>query len=180
GIHARRREGSDPRARRQGGRERVEEDRLRGRRTGRGIEGDQGARARPDDPRRGAVRAVARPWTLWAGRHVSVEVRRAASDAEIAAAGEITAQAYQADRLIDPDDAYLDELADARRRAREAILLVATLPGARPDSPDVVVGTITMAPPGTSYAETAEPGELELRMLAVAPEARGKGVAEAL
>ncbi|MDQ2623748.1 MAG: GNAT family N-acetyltransferase, partial [Actinomycetota bacterium] len=111
---------------------------------------------------------------------MSVEVRRAASDAEIAAAGEITAQAYQADRLIDPDDAYLDELADARRRAREAILLVATLPGARPDSPDVVVGTITMAPPGTSYAETAEPGELELRMLAVAPEARGKGVAEAL
>jgi len=107
----------------------------------------------------------------------SITVRRAVGDAEADAAGELTARAYRTDRLVEPDDTYLDELLDARRRAREATLLVATVPGA---SGDVVVGTITMAPAGTSYAETAEPGELELRMLAVAPEARGQGVAEAL
>ncbi|WP_211374310.1 GNAT family N-acetyltransferase [Cellulomonas fimi] len=43
-----------------------------------------------------------------------------------------------------------------------------------------VVGTITLAPAGTSYAEVAEPGEIEVRMLAVAPEARRRGIAEAL
>ncbi|WP_258723858.1 GNAT family N-acetyltransferase [Cellulomonas sp. NS3] len=44
----------------------------------------------------------------------------------------------------------------------------------------VVVGTVTVASAGTSYAEVAEPGEAEIRMLAVAPEARRRGVAEAL
>lgn len=160
---------------------------------------------------------------------MSVTVRRAATPAEIDAAGELTAEAYRADRLVAPDDAYLDELTDAHRRAGEAILLVAVLAAsdvaataddvsgsddvatpdtgagsdnaANPDaavvsddavtpdaatqdvaaaSDDVVVGTITMAPYGTSYAETAEPDELELRMLAVAPEMRGQGIAEQL
>ncbi len=45
---------------------------------------------------------------------------------------------------------------------------------------DVVVGTLTLAPYGSSYAEVAEPGEVELRMLAVAPEARRRGIAELL
>lgn len=44
----------------------------------------------------------------------------------------------------------------------------------------VVVGTVTLAPSGTSYAEVAEAGEAEVRMLAVAPEARRRGVAETL
>ena len=43
-----------------------------------------------------------------------------------------------------------------------------------------LVGTLTIAPAGTSYAEIAEPGEVELRMLAVAPRARRRGIAEAL
>lgn len=107
----------------------------------------------------------------------TVIVRPAADDAEILAAGELTAQAYQADRLVEPQDAYLEELTDARRRAAEGVLLVAVL---RDRDQDVVVGTITLAPYGTSYAETAEPGEMELRMLAVAPEARGRGVAETI
>lgn len=105
---------------------------------------------------------------------MSLEVRRAAGPGEVEAAGEIAAEAYRADRLVAPEDPYLTELADARRRAAEGILLVAVL------EPGAVVGTITLAPYGTSYAETAEPGELELRMLAVAPEARRCGVAEAL
>ncbi|MBT0995354.1 GNAT family N-acetyltransferase [Cellulomonas sp. DKR-3] len=97
---------------------------------------------------------------------------------QVADAGALTAEAYLADRLVDADDDYERELRDAQRRAREATVLVATLEAG--DGREVVVGTITLAPYGTSYAEVAEPGELELRMLAVAPEARGRGVAEAL
>ena len=110
-------------------------------------------------------------------RRTAVVVRTAATDSEVAAAGALTAEAYHADRLINDDDEYADELRDAARRAREATLLVAVLPG--PDE-DVVVGTITLAPAGSSYAEVARPGEVELRMLGVAPEARRRGIAEAL
>ncbi len=110
-------------------------------------------------------------------RHAPVVVRTAATDSEIAAAGALTAEAYHADRLINDDDEYADELRDASRRAREATLLVAVVPAA---GEDVVVGTITLAPAGSSYAEVARPGEVELRMLGVAPEARRRGIAEAL
>jgi N-acetylglutamate synthase len=108
-----------------------------------------------------------------------LEVRVAASDDEITAAGALTAEAYHADRLIDDGNEYRDELLDSRRRAREATLLVAVLhpDGARAP---VVVGAVTLAPQSSSYAEVAEPGEVEIRMLAVAPEARRQGVAEAL
>lgn len=118
----------------------------------------------------------------------TLRVGIAAGEDEITQAGALTAEAYHADRLLHDGDEYDTELRDAVRRAREATLLVATVPrGARTgpagdpaepaDRGDVVVGTITMAPYGTSYAEIAEPGELELRMLAVAPEARRRGVA---
>ena len=101
-------------------------------------------------------------------------------------AGALTAEAYLADRLVDAGDAYADELRDAERRAREATLLVALIPPGEGDGANdrdddlVVVGTVTLAPYGTSYAEVAEPGELEIRMLAVAPEARRRGIAELL
>ncbi|PVU83689.1 N-acetyltransferase [Cellulomonas sp. WB94] len=108
-----------------------------------------------------------------------IEVRVAQSDAEVTAAGALTAEAYHADRLIDDGDEYRAELLDARRRADEATLLVAVLTP-EPGHDAVVVGTVTLAPVGTSYAEIAEPGEVEIRMLAVAPEARRRGVAEAL
>lgn len=149
-------------------------------------------------------------------------IRVAASDDEVAAAGALAAEAYHADHIIDDGDEYLDELADAARRAREATLLVALVPTAQvgtdgwadeeveePVPADVlahagahaapprsavrwrrrrrasladetVVGTVTLAPAGTSYAEVANAGEVEVRMLAVAPEARRRGVAEAL
>lgn len=129
---------------------------------------------------------------------------RVATDDDVAAAGALTAQAYQSDGFVRDGDDYVDELVDAVRRAREASLLVALAPaedGARDragldgddrddrdDAGDggageparALVGTLTIAPAGTSYAEIAEPGEVELRMLAVAPEARGRGIAEAL
>lgn len=113
-------------------------------------------------------------------------VIRVATDDEVAAAGALTAQAYQSDGLVRDGDDYVEELTDAVRRAREATLLVAVA-APDPDGDDdparsrsEVVGTITIAPAGTSYAEIADPGEVELRMLAVAPSARRRGVAEAL
>ena len=55
-------------------------------------------------------------------------VVRVAVGPQVADAGALTAEAYLADRLLDATDSYADELRDAERRAREATLLVATLP----------------------------------------------------
>ncbi|WP_291755803.1 GNAT family N-acetyltransferase [Cellulomonas sp. 73-92] len=103
-----------------------------------------------------------------------VAIRVARPD-DVVAVGALTAEAYLADGLIADEDDYAAELRDAQRRADEAVLLVAMAP--TPDGREAVVGTITVAPYGSSYAEIAEPGEVELRMLAVAPEARHHGVA---
>lgn len=103
---------------------------------------------------------------------------RVARPDDVVAVGELTAEAYLADGLITDEDDYAAELRDAQRRADEATLLVATSP--TPDGREAVVGTITVAPYGSSYAEVAEPGEVELRMLAVAPEARHHGYAAQL
>jgi ribosomal protein S18 acetylase RimI-like enzyme len=43
-----------------------------------------------------------------------------------------------------------------------------------------VLGTVTLAAPGSSFNEVSEPGEAEVRMLAVSPESQGGGVGEAL
>lgn len=106
-----------------------------------------------------------------------VAIRVARPD-DVVAVGALTAEAYVADGLLADDDDYAAELRDAQRRADEAVLLVATAP--TPDGREATVGTITVAPYGSSYAEVAEPGEVELRMLAVAPEARHQGIAARL
>ena len=70
-------------------------------------------------------------------------------------------------------DGYAVELRDVAGRAAEGIVLVAL-------DDDVVVGTLSIARPGTAHAEIARPGEYELRMLAVAAGHRGRGIAGAL
>lgn len=103
---------------------------------------------------------------------------RVAGPADVEGAGALTAEAYLADRLLaGDDDGYENELRDARRRADQAVLLVAVVPAG---TGEAVVGTVTLAAYGSSYAEIAEPGEWELRMLAVAPESRRRGLAEQL
>lgn len=98
---------------------------------------------------------------------------RVAEAGDLARVGELTVQAYLADALVDPDHWYVEELRDAGRRAADATVLVAVDGGE-------VVGTITLAPAGTRYAEIAGPGEMELRMLAVDPGARGRRLGERL
>lgn len=98
---------------------------------------------------------------------------RVAEPEDFEAVGRLTADAYLADELIDPGHAYVDELRDAGRRAHEATVLVAT-------DGDRLLGSITLAPAGSPLAEIAGPDEFELRMLAVDPTARGRGVGELL
>lgn len=104
---------------------------------------------------------------------MNVEVRTARA-VELAAVGELTVRAYEADGSISPGDSYAGMLRDAESRARNADLLVAVGPE------EDLLGTVTVCAPGTPWAEVARPGELEFRMLAVRPSARGRGVGELL
>lgn len=103
---------------------------------------------------------------------MSVEIRPVRPE-DLDVVADLTARAYLADGLLTTDDEYLDELRDAASRAEEATVLVAVEGGQ-------VIGTITLAVAGSRYAEVAEPGEVEVRMLAVDPPARGRGVGEKL
>ncbi|WP_086846625.1 GNAT family N-acetyltransferase [Amycolatopsis kentuckyensis] len=102
-----------------------------------------------------------------------VEIRPPRAE-EYAAAGEVTVQAYEADGHLADDVGYDATLRDVARRAEAAEVLVAV------DGAGLVVGTVTVVHPGSEYAEISRPGELEFRMLAVAPSARGRGIGEAL
>jgi ribosomal protein S18 acetylase RimI-like enzyme len=97
---------------------------------------------------------------------------RPARPSEFERAGEVSVAAYAADGPL--DDRYRRALADAATRAREADLLVAV------NADGGVVGTVTVCLPGTPWAEISRPGELEFRVLAVDPAARGRGVGSAL
>jgi ribosomal protein S18 acetylase RimI-like enzyme len=99
-------------------------------------------------------------------------VRRAVDD-ELDAVGRLTVEAYHADGHVDLGNPYVEELADAASRAREAELWVAVEDGR-------LLGSVTFCLPGTPWAELSRPGEGEFRMLGVAPAARRRGVAEAL
>ncbi|MFE0795162.1 GNAT family N-acetyltransferase [Streptomyces mutabilis] len=101
-------------------------------------------------------------------------IRRAAAD-EYETLGEITARAYLQDGLLDfgESDAYLGELRNVAQRAAAAEVLAAVADGR-------VLGGVTFVPSGGPMADIARPGEAEIRMLAVAREARGRGVGEAL
>jgi ribosomal protein S18 acetylase RimI-like enzyme len=100
---------------------------------------------------------------------------RAAREQEYALVGELTVGAFEQDGFLrGPEDTYADKLRDAASRAEAAELLVVV------DGADTVLGSVTVAVAGTRFAELAAPGELEFRMLAVAPTARGRGAGEAL
>ncbi|HYT27339.1 MAG TPA: GNAT family N-acetyltransferase [Actinomycetota bacterium] len=101
----------------------------------------------------------------------SVRVRPARAE-ELAGVGRLTVAAYAAD--VSPSSSYAAVLADAAGRAAHARLLVAV------DSANGgLLGTATLVL-GGPYAQLAGPGEAELRMLAVDPAARRRGVGEAL
>ncbi|HZF92664.1 GNAT family N-acetyltransferase [Streptomyces sp.] len=100
---------------------------------------------------------------------------RPIAPAEYGTLAEITAQAYLQDGLLDfgESDGYLAELRNVATRAAAAEVLVAV-------EHDRVLGGVTFVPSGGPMADIAGPGEAEIRMLAVAHAARGRGAGEAL
>jgi ribosomal protein S18 acetylase RimI-like enzyme len=70
-------------------------------------------------------------------------------------------------------ESYAQVLRDGRARIEDAIVFVATLRGA-------IVGAVTLALPATRFVNVCRPDEAEVRMLAVAQDARGRGIADAL
>ncbi|MFJ4650526.1 GNAT family N-acetyltransferase [Nocardia sp. NPDC088792] len=101
-----------------------------------------------------------------------VEIR-AAKPEEFAAVGDLTVDVYVGEGHVKAESPYVAELADTATRAASAEILVAVRDGA-------VIGSLTLARPGTEFADIARPGELEFRMLAVSKRARGLGVGSGL
>ena len=101
-----------------------------------------------------------------------MEIRPARSD-EFDALGQLTLEAY---RTVGPQSAeYEAELVDVAHRAEHATVLVAV------DEDGALLGGLTLVLPGANVlSEHRELDAGSIRMLAVAPEARGRGIGEAL
>lgn len=106
-----------------------------------------------------------------------IRVIQPTESGRLAEVGEMTALAYLADGLIDVAHPYARTLRDAQARARDAVLL-GLLDGEGGEGS--VVGTLTVVPPGSPFVELAQDDEVELRMLAVSPIERGRGIGEKL
>ncbi|MEU9129081.1 GNAT family N-acetyltransferase [Kitasatospora sp. NPDC048540] len=101
-------------------------------------------------------------------------IRRALPE-DLDAAGALSVEVYVGEGYSRPDGPYPELLRDTRRRAEEAELLVAVDPAG-----GAVLGSVTFAPGGNPWADIAAPHEGEIRMLAVARAARGRGAGSAL
>jgi GNAT superfamily N-acetyltransferase len=100
-------------------------------------------------------------------------VVRLATPVEYDAVGKLTLDVYVHSGLISPTSGYVPTLANATDRAAHTDLLVAVVR-------DQVAGAVAYCPPGSPYAELAGPHEAEIRMLAVHPDARNRGIGRAL
>ena len=99
---------------------------------------------------------------------------RRARPEDYAAIGEVTVAAYQP-LLRGNEPSYIEQLRNAQARDLEAELWVAVAP-----DDQEVFGTVTVCRDGSPWREVALADEGEFRMLAVAPQAQGQGVGEAL
>src|SRR4051812_31213108 len=112
---------------------------------------------------------------------MAIEVREAKPE-EHQEAGRVTADAYR--EFATPErrgwDEYLVRIADVADRARRTTILVAV-------EDDAILGTVTLELEGRTdegadadEAKPLRPGQAHVRMLGVAPEARGRGVGRLL
>ncbi len=113
---------------------------------------------------------------------VAAEIRLV-DPGELEELGRLTVHAYTGLAGFDPGEGYLAELGDTARRAAAAVVLVAVDPHGR------ILGGVTYVPGPGPYFEWEDhdggpgppaTGSAGIRMLAVAPEARGAGVGTAL
>lgn len=99
---------------------------------------------------------------------------RAVRPEEYQPLADMTVRAYRALLGDDLDADYVAELADVTGRAAQVDVLVAV------DDAGAVLGGIAYIPGPGPLAWFDDPGEVGLRMLAVAPEAQRRGVGAAL
>jgi ribosomal protein S18 acetylase RimI-like enzyme len=99
---------------------------------------------------------------------------RAAEPADFPALGELTVAAYRHDGQLEGDHDYETSLADVAGRSEAGDVIVAV------DDDGSVLGGVLLVRPGSVYAEISGAGEAEFRMLAVHPDAQGRGAGEAL
>lgn len=100
-----------------------------------------------------------------------IEIRQARPD-EYETVGELVVGAYRTLGDVS-DELYLGQLRDVAGRSVDSEVLVARLGGR-------IVGTVTFVGGRGALAEVDDPNAATIRMLGVAPEARGQGVGEAL
>jgi ribosomal protein S18 acetylase RimI-like enzyme len=98
---------------------------------------------------------------------------REVEPAEHAAVGELTVQAYR--DVGETDESYYPELRDVADRAAQVPVLVAV-----DDASGSVLGAVTYVPGPGPFHEGEFGDAASFRMLAVAAEARGRGVGRAL
>ena len=107
-------------------------------------------------------------------------------------AGQVVLAAYRALSGGHLTDDYAAQLCAVEQRTREAEVLVAVVPEPGAAAPataaavpsagsGTIVGCVTLVPDASSpWAELLEEGEAGVRMLAVLPEAQGRGIGRAL
>lgn len=105
---------------------------------------------------------------------VSDTTIRPAADGDLAQLGRLTVRAYVAGGHLAATDAYLVQLADPAGRREGCDLLVAV------DGDGGLLGGVSLVHPHSPQREIAGPGEAEIRVLAVDPDAQGRGVGAAL
>ncbi|MFF0814368.1 GNAT family N-acetyltransferase [Rhodococcus sp. NPDC003318] len=98
---------------------------------------------------------------------------RPVDPADFDAVADLTVESYVGGGFVAEASSYVRHLRDTAGRAEQAEVVVAEWQGE-------VVGSVTIAEPGTAYSDVARTGELEFRMLAVSSAARRKGAGSAL
>jgi len=99
---------------------------------------------------------------------------RAIQESEFEAVADLRVEAFLAAGMVkDRETPYAHYLRTVHDHVQHGHVLVSYVD-------DVLVGTVTIAQPGTPHADVATDGEWEVRFLAVAADAWGTGVGEAL
>jgi len=100
---------------------------------------------------------------------------RDAQAAELAEVGDLRAEAYLADGFLSEDSGYLPRLRSLGTDGAGTVLVAID-----EQEPGRIAGTVMLQPAPHSAEVVQAPDEAEIRALAVAPRAQGRGIGRAL